>query len=61
MGTFLNLMQFYLEKDLMNISRDVKFNIVEDVLVKVTYLLGSYIFAHFKTDYNGLGRTYLYM
>lgn len=35
MGTFLNLLQLYLEKDLMNISRDVKFNIVEDVLIKV--------------------------
>lgn len=35
MGTFLNLMQLYLEKDLNNISRDVKFNIVEDVLIKV--------------------------
>ncbi|XP_025413160.1 armadillo repeat-containing protein 2 isoform X2 [Sipha flava] len=35
MSTFLNLLQLYLEKDLMNISRDIKFNIVEDVLVKV--------------------------
>lgn len=41
MGTFLNLMQLYLEKDLMNITRDVKFNIVEDVLVKVK----SFIFS----------------
>lgn len=37
MGTFLNLMQLYLEKDLTNVARDVvEFNIVEDVLVKVT-------------------------
>ncbi|XP_022182760.1 armadillo repeat-containing protein 2 isoform X1 [Myzus persicae] len=35
MGTFLNLMQLYLEKDLNNISRDIKFNVVEDVLIKI--------------------------
>lgn len=43
MGTFLNLMQLYLEKDLMNITHDVKFNIVEDVLVKVNYFIFSLV------------------
>lgn len=38
-------MQLYLEKDLMNISRNVQFNSVEDVLVKVRYfVLYSYYF-----------------
>lgn len=32
----MNIMQLYLEKDLTNIARDVKFNVVDDVLVKVT-------------------------
>jgi len=37
MGTFSDLMERYLEKDLTNMARDVKkFNVVEDVLVKVT-------------------------
>lgn len=51
MGTFLNLLQLYLEKDLMNISRDVKFNIVEDVLVKVMCI--SYFLVSYQIQING--------
>lgn len=44
MGTFLNLMQLYLEKDLMNITRDIQFNTVEDVLIKVKTFLNSFFY-----------------